>query len=261
MAENKAHKAKPSISPNTQWNVPDWKDAAAYPKPDDLDLPYWRWEFLRRRKDYREDFDAHAVPTYTYELARAKTTSPKTKKIRVVPPDHPAFRASLEYLVDQKSNQADTAFHQALVRILRYDLAYSGLPNPRCVTPFRLHFEQPFGAFLEGPVNEHVLTVLREDQIHITYCLSKPLGPQEAFIQDLLREIQKQKYGKRIGRRVRRGEWPSYLRVLDAKAVGVPLHDIGKMVLKFSGTDKQIAIRVLQDIYQPAYELGINFPN
>ncbi|MBX3350116.1 MAG: hypothetical protein KF747_15430 [Nitrospira sp.] len=260
MAEKKAHKAKPSISLNTQWNVPDWKDTAAYPKPDDLDLTYWRWEFLRRRHDYREDFDTHATPTYEYEIARAKATSPKSKKIPVVLPDHPAFRASLEYLVHQNSEQADTAFLQALSRIARYDLGYR-LPNPRCMTPAGLHFERAFGGILEGPVNERVLTVLRQDQLHVTYCLSKPLGPQEAFIQDLLRKIQKHKYGKKIGRRLRPGEWPSYLRVLDARAVGVPLHVIGKTVLKFSGTDKQIAIRVLQDIYQPAYELGINFPN
>jgi hypothetical protein len=30
MAEKKAQKAKPSISSNTQWNVPDWKDAPTF---------------------------------------------------------------------------------------------------------------------------------------------------------------------------------------------------------------------------------------
>ena len=260
VAEKKAPKPKPSISSNIHWNIPNWKDAAAYPKPNDLSLTYWRWEFLRRRLDYREDFDAHAAPTYEFEMVQAKATSPKRKKIHVVPPDHPAFRASLEYLVYRDGKQDDLVFLQASRRFVRYDLGYR-LPNPRCMTPTRLHFERAFGGFLEGPVNERVLTVLRDDQIHVTYCVSKPLGPQEAFIQDLLRKIQKHKYGKKIGRRARRADWPSYLRVLDARAAGVPLHVIGKTVLKFSGTDKQIANRVQQDIFKAAYELGINFPN
>lgn len=256
MAKKKAQKAEPAISMNSHWNVPAWQDASAYPKPDDLSLPYWRWEFIRRRQDYREDFDTHAAPTYEYERAQAKKENRSA-----VPPDHPAFRASLLYLAVQRRDQPDPAFHQALLRLLRYDLAHSGLPNPRCMTPTRLHFERPFGAFLEGPVNDKTPLFLREDQVMFTYCLSRPLPPQEKLIGDLLRKMQAHRFRKKVARRARVKAWPVYLRVLDAKAAGVPLHEIGKTVLKLSGMDKEIAIRVLQDIYQPAYELGVNFPN
>jgi hypothetical protein len=36
------------------WNVPDWRDGAAY--PDNLTDHQWRWQFLRRRDDYRDDW-------------------------------------------------------------------------------------------------------------------------------------------------------------------------------------------------------------
>lgn len=264
MAEKKAHNAKPSISSNTHWNVPDWKNAAAYPKPDDLDLTYWRWEFLRRRPDYREDFDAHAPLTYEYEIAQAKATSPKTKRLSVVSPDHPAFRARLDYLAYHKDNQADPAFHQALQRFLRYDLAYSGLPNPRCMRPLRLHFERPFGGFLEGPLNEKTRLSLREDQVMFIYCLSRPLTSQEKLIGDLLRKMQAHRYGRKVDRRVRKKDWPRYLRVLDAKNAGLTYHEIGRelgLVKNLADLeDEAIASRVYTEFYKPALALGINFP-
>ena len=36
--------------------IPDWKDKDAYPAPDELSMNEWRWEFLRRNAQYREDF-------------------------------------------------------------------------------------------------------------------------------------------------------------------------------------------------------------
>jgi len=36
------------------WGCPDWRDVGAYPaNPDDLHDWLWRWEFLKRTKEYR----------------------------------------------------------------------------------------------------------------------------------------------------------------------------------------------------------------
>lgn len=258
MAPKNSAQAHPFNPSNSQWNVPDWQDAAAYPKPNDLSLPEWRWQFLRRRKDYRDEFDIHAAPTYAYECVRT-TASRKGRKLLVVPQGHPAFRASLEYLSVQDEDAAQDTFLLALSRCQRYDLACR-LPNPRCITPLRLQFERPYGGFLNGPIQGPVRLSLREDQIMLTYCLSKPLAAQVQLIRDLLQRIQAHKYGKKVARRARRADWPLYLRVLDAKAAGVPLRVIGTTVLSLRGTQEQIATRVLADIYTPAYALGINFP-
>ncbi|MEO7862437.1 MAG: hypothetical protein ABIU05_18795 [Nitrospirales bacterium] len=259
---DKNPKTKAPLPSRSIWNVPDWQDAAAYPNPQDLTLTGWRWQFLRRRKDYREDFATHAGPTFEYECIQARAASKqKRSKLRIVPPEHPAFRARLLYLAVEDDLASQNTFHEALTQFRRYDLVACGLPNPLCIRPPGLHFERLYGGFLEGPFQHPVQLSLRDDQILFTFCLSKPLIPQEQWISDLLRKMQAHRYGKKVARRARREDWPAYLRVLDARAAGVPLHVIGTTVLKFSGTDKQIAIRVHQDIYQPAYDLGINFPN
>lgn len=51
----------------TDWGVPDWRDADAYPKK--LDPRLWRWEFARRRPDYRA----------TWEQASRRATVPGTR--------------------------------------------------------------------------------------------------------------------------------------------------------------------------------------
>ena len=38
------------------WGVPDWRKVNAYPEPDELSKKWWRWEFLRRLQEYREDW-------------------------------------------------------------------------------------------------------------------------------------------------------------------------------------------------------------
>ena len=38
---------------HNDWNVPDWRDASAYP-PQDTPRHVWAWEFLRRNPKYRQ---------------------------------------------------------------------------------------------------------------------------------------------------------------------------------------------------------------
>jgi hypothetical protein len=49
------------------WGVPDWRDAAAYEV--NRSPRQWRWEFLRRRQDYREDWLKHYEPGRREALA------------------------------------------------------------------------------------------------------------------------------------------------------------------------------------------------
>ncbi len=271
MAAKKTKKADSASLTHIDWNVPDWRDDSAYPKPDASMLPdeevflyddrliYWRWEFLRRRQDYREDFDTHAAPTYAYECAKAKAAPQEKEKTFVPPPEHPDFRANILYLPYANDPDWHGRVNEAMPRFKRYGLDGRGLPNPRCLRPTRLGFKSRYGGLLEGPIETRV--ELESDQVMITYCLSKPLAPQEQMVRKLLRMMQAHQYGKKVARRARPKEWPTYLRVLDARAAGVPYHVIGKVVLGYSGSENENAIRVQQDIYQPAYDLGINFPN
>ncbi len=64
MAQGKTNKPPLATTATTatrganEWGIPDWCDAAAYAEFIDCDLDRWRWEFLRRRKDYRDDYRA-----------------------------------------------------------------------------------------------------------------------------------------------------------------------------------------------------------
>jgi hypothetical protein len=49
-----------NISPEEyrrKWGVPDWRDEKAYPLPKNMADNAWRWEFMRRNADYREDWE------------------------------------------------------------------------------------------------------------------------------------------------------------------------------------------------------------
>ena len=38
------------------WGVPSWQDVDAYPTAAELDNSEWRWEYLRRRHGFRQDW-------------------------------------------------------------------------------------------------------------------------------------------------------------------------------------------------------------
>lgn len=51
--------------PAKEWGLPDWRDASSYRNsfgdPSEWSFARWRWEFLRRREDYREAFASLAA--------------------------------------------------------------------------------------------------------------------------------------------------------------------------------------------------------
>lgn len=46
-----------------KWGIPDWRDASAYPDPENTSDLQWKWEFLRRREDYRKDWETYSALT------------------------------------------------------------------------------------------------------------------------------------------------------------------------------------------------------
>src|SRR5262245_53144640 len=51
------------------WGVPDWKNANEYPTVKDLDLTYWRWEFLRRDTHYRDEWTKYRADKSPFRIA------------------------------------------------------------------------------------------------------------------------------------------------------------------------------------------------
>ena len=70
----------------------NWMDGSTYPCPEELNDTFWRWEFLRRRVDYRQDWASYYPQTYEYNLECARNPGYPTRFNKpVFPPDHPDF--------------------------------------------------------------------------------------------------------------------------------------------------------------------------
>lgn len=269
------------ISHTAEWNVPDWRDTSAYPRPDDLGLVHWRWEFLRRRDDYRKEFDLHAAATYAYQCKRARHDDALP---RVVPPHDPSFRIDLTYLtplgitpnvvpppIDDGTLEAKEALikylqadlkkveqvNQVWRRCERYGFACGRMPNPRCPKPERLYFERSYGPCLLGP-SEKVPVDLGTGQFAARLDTGKPLEPQLKTIIEFFLTMQTHSFGKKLEKRARKDKWPLYLRVLDARDQGQTHETIGRTLLNCC--DQEQAISCALRARETALALSLDSP-
>jgi hypothetical protein len=80
------------------WGIPSWLDQRAYGDTKRWSEYRWRWEFIRRRQDCREDFLAHkdgTVRFYEKIYANRKVQYPG----RILRPDEPRFRCESAQLL------------------------------------------------------------------------------------------------------------------------------------------------------------------
>jgi len=199
---------KPKTVTN-QWNVPDWKDKNSYPDPlpesDNSDWLQWRWEFLRRDKEYRQDW----------------------LRIRVIDPEGKLALAakSSKYLdwtvpILVKEQYSDPFYFQKKYKVKK-------LFNPAEQTPHQL-------AFYPFPSNSATML----------FDLDKPLTPQFGRALLVLSKYQKAIRGKVLRDRdsVEKSKWPLYLRAIDAQDQGVVLSEIGYELLEL---DRKVYGRLL----------------
>lgn len=247
-----------------EWGIPDWRDESAYPGPDDLSMDEWRWQFLRRREDYRQDWLKHADSTYRYYLARSRDSNDQIYYGKeICTPNHPQFMA--EYRGPRK-----------------YGLI--GLPNPAIEKPWFAsitpHGHE--GSYVEGRgpgwLGSGELTEidLPEGFAAYTFDLRKPIPPQIKKAKNDLRDLQKHRRGKIEQRRRHQKKWPLYLRLLDAREIGeawetiayallldvetigdLPIEEYDRLVEKGGS----IAAAKAYQVWEAARELMFNFPD
>ncbi|MGR3512747.1 MAG: hypothetical protein ACU0GG_08280 [Paracoccaceae bacterium] len=209
------------------WGVPDWKKPDAIQSHDWCETR-WYWEFLRRRDDLREDFDAKAQAWYQREAEqhrRAPNIFPAPLQI-----DEPGFRVSTELIWEGK---------------------VEWLPNPRIGN-------QPFynGWFRNHPEQLTAFAVLSppEDRHRIDFNLSAPIEPQLKRAAETLKTHQKERSGRLLQRRRHVSKWVTYLRVLDARADGASWSEIAE-ILEHTEQKPQTA----RDTFNNARALCFNF--
>ena len=234
------------------WGVPDWRDSETYPKGDELSANEWRWEFLRRREDYREDWLLHAESSYrNREIARQ--VHEKGHEYPVIPPDSLGFGAHMPGCED------------------KYGVCF--LLNPAS-PKFRLGlFPQTYGSVI-GDVARGVLPSLEaKGRVAIMFDLNKPLGPQIEQAKRTFTWVQAE-FDSVGERRKHSTKWPFYLRVIDARDSGETWEMIGTTLLspdlesatKLADYDRildrsgtAIAARAYQ-VWEQARKLMFNWP-
>ncbi len=229
-----------------KWNIPDWLDELAYPRSQEISDTLWRWEFLRRRADYRQDWEAYFQKTYEYEVACSKDPSFPTKyKKKVMRWDNVQFRATVPHSLE------------------KYHLI--ALPNPSVQNPAMLSFDSNYGRiyFGQGPDwvagGEEVTLRLPEWKVATVFDLKKPLSPQIEKVKKDLMEWQAYQMGKKLERRKSRQEWTTYLRILDAREVGASDDEVGMELLEIE--DPEVADARVQQLHKAATQLSYHFPN
>ena len=219
------------ITGRADWGVPNWKDKAAYPKgPDELTDTQWRWEFLRRRHDYR-----HAWETAAARIAPIRPEgSSDRSECRVGLIDDAEVLFGLRGMCPHPG-WADVSwpfliFNDAYPKVVLGDI----WPGGGALEPLREMLQRDVGT-------------LSATEIAAVFDITEPIPPQIEEVKSTLKMYQEVliRTGTRTGQKVKKQRresrskphWPTYLRVLDAKDAGASLKVIGFTLTVHSDID------------------------
>jgi hypothetical protein len=186
------------------WGVPDWRDAKAYPDPVTTSVEQWRWEFLRRRQDYREDWKLH-------HLDGSEDGEPP---LLPLPDGRYHISASIDKygtkcLLDPASSAPDIYFLGDGLFALVKDAGGVTLNNAKRI------------------IEEY------DECRLVVFDISKPIEGQLDGVRQELLEAQQEAVDRKIQKgRKHHKLWPLYLRILDARNAKTKLKVIGQELMK-----------------------------
>lgn len=222
-----------------EWGIPGWSQESAYGDFRRWNKNRWRWEFTRRREDYRKDFGDHVEATLAAE-----------SRGRVLRPDEPGFFVVADWTVT----------------LQKYGLSL--LPNPRIS-------DQPWQILMfrslhrVGVVRGHGEYVWDDDVgsaripegiAAVKFDLSRPIEPQWEAMRETVLQCQKERHGRIKQSRKHPTKWFRYLRVLDARDAGASWKDIADLVIPKSENMTKTPQSARQ-VWLQARDLMFNWPN
>jgi len=239
-----------------EWHVPDWRDRPTYEGLASLTDTLWRWQFLRRHAEYRQDWKIHAQGTYERELSCYGGNVE-----RVLPLDHPDFKADIVYLAVNHTRALEEVinFNEACERLDRYGLRGCGMPAPWIDRPSKIFFDETDGAVLEGTGDKIGPLRVSLGQAMYMFDLKKPIAQQIKKAAKKLIGIQRFRMRKKVDQRLHRELWPDYLRILDARAEGITFSKMGQTILRVK--DYDAAASRAKKAHDIAAHLAFNFPS
>ncbi|MCB1347230.1 MAG: hypothetical protein KDK11_00755 [Maritimibacter sp.] len=217
------------------WGIPDWRDPQAYTGNESWKLGRWRWEFLRRWSDYREEFevalseqsDALAVPAGA-TLDKGHLTGGELRAWPFL--DWRARRYGLSEFLDPVIS----------------DWFY-WIPD----FPDGVRIDGRSGKDIEVGRDNRPVVFDADYVLAISFDVRRPLAQQIKKASEYLKGYQKGLFAEealRDGvepgadlwsevrrrtapRKLHRTKWLGYLRAIDARADGASLNDIAEHVL------------------------------
>lgn len=234
------------MTSQARWGLPDWTKPGDY--PSEATDYQWRWEFLRRRPDYREEWDQWEgfFQREQEGIVYAITDEPILMELK--------FGVSVIYDPRQQLDAGK-------VRHL-FNAAEPG------VSPVRFSADDiRRGAELAGNPGELEIQIEWRQEMEKAcraagltayhFNIRKPLGPQITKAHEQLLCLQEELHRKENTPRPSRELWPTYLRVLDARDSGTSWPTIGKLLWPDDGGDVKHKAR---NTHRSAVGVRDNFP-
>ena len=216
-----------------------WRNPEDYSFTEKLDLAGWAWEFLRRNRTYREEFDAEV--TKLQQFGYPEECSPPT----TLDPEDP------EFCIPCRSHEEINRWGIVAWFNPDHEKPSGPLFIPANLGVGLLHLGGPLVTPLDG-IKEwrHLELNLAPSRIATQFNLSRPLKPQFEWAFNYIKWHQD--WLKRIGvLEIRRptlpgDNWLLYLQLLDAKDDGATTWEMGVTLLPqlYKGIEPKPARRV-----------------
>ena len=196
------------------WNLvelreSDWRDKEEYPYGMELSLNKWRWEFLRRRPSYGDDYSRYE--NEFPQISRDKYFEDQYNLAEVI---HPLFgffkiKEAISIYNKKLGENEDIFIIDSFDDIVRFrDSFISRRMADIYDLPESFKEMQPW-------------------EVAIRIDLKKSIKDQIDEILPALKTSQRSwNEGKLIQPRARSEKWPTYIRILDAKSAGASYGDM-----------------------------------
>ena len=275
-----------------RWNIYNWRDKKQYQFLEGSSNKLFRWEFHRRRPDYRKRWLEEARKELPYsdgDLLRERDlmiplmhdgligmpnpTNPKPKELRFIskPRGFEAFFGvediedidwihitlniqEFAFLVDLSREPIGKLFARVNGgRILDRKKHPSQRDILFSARDTRVKVKRKLPPYGWQP---RILTNPRDSKdALVIFNQALPVGPQWEFAKNALEELQKP--FSFTQRRKRRESWITHLRILDAREINVSYSEIGNVLFK---NDYATATGQAQKAYDNAKRVRDNFP-
>jgi hypothetical protein len=189
------------------WGIPNWRNVEAY--SSNLTFDQWRWQFLRRREDYREDWLRYSEESYKNNM----------QDFKYVP-----LPSGIYSWHDHFSKIADMPGCNK-----KYGVRF--LYNPAIETAPKLGFFVGKAPFITQFIGKDSYNDKKKAGIHaLSFDLTLPLQEQLSKANKYLTKLQRELYGKPKAQRKHTMKWPTYLRVIDARDSDETFEVIGNVI-------------------------------